>query len=288
MLKKGFTLNTKIIVCYHKPFHLFANEVLLPLHVGKANSSINIDNMIGDNTGDNISFKNGNYCELTGLYWAWKNLEADNYGLFHYRRFLDVMGKYKGQIYPSKIKLSDWSKENLDSLMCEYDVILPTKSKFKISVYERYKKDHIGKDLDAVIDIIKKDYPQYTSAVDKSLHINEEYCCNTFIMKKAIFNEYCEWLFDILGKVEKQTNINKYDAYQSRIYGFLSERMINIFIQFKIESDPNFRIKHVNSLMINLEPKFCIKLGFAEFINYPNKYFIRIFGVKFTKNKRKK
>lgn len=267
---------------------MFENDVLLPIHVGKANSSINIDNILCDNAEDNISNKNSSYCELTGLYWIWKNIKADNYGLFHYRRFLDIKGKYKGKTYPSKINLMDWSKENLESLMNEYDAILPTKSKFNISLYDRYKKEHIGKDFDIVLDIIKQDYPHYTSAIENSIFLKEEYSCNIFIMKRELLNEYCEWLFDVLGKAEKRIDITDYDSYQSRIFGFLSERMLNIFIQYKIESEPNFKILHVDPIMINLEPKFRINIGFAEFINYPDKYFIRFFGIKFTRNKRKK
>ena len=34
-------------------------------------------------TGDHISSKNPNYCELTGLYWAWKNLDCEYIGLCH-------------------------------------------------------------------------------------------------------------------------------------------------------------------------------------------------------------
>ena len=33
---------------------------------------------IGDDTGDNISERNPYFCELTGLYWAWKNLDDDS------------------------------------------------------------------------------------------------------------------------------------------------------------------------------------------------------------------
>lgn len=43
--------------------------------------------MMADNTGDNISFKNKSYCELTTQYWAWKNVEAEYYGFCHYRRY---------------------------------------------------------------------------------------------------------------------------------------------------------------------------------------------------------
>ncbi len=48
-----------------------------------------------DMTGDNISEKNPIYCELTGLYWMWKNMiirgaKEDYYGLYQYRRVLDI------------------------------------------------------------------------------------------------------------------------------------------------------------------------------------------------------
>lgn len=40
-----------------------------------------------DNIGNHISGKNANYCELTGLYWIWKNTDDSYKGLVHYRRY---------------------------------------------------------------------------------------------------------------------------------------------------------------------------------------------------------
>lgn len=161
---------SKIIVCYHKESDNYENDCLLPLHVGKANHPEVLPNMVGDNTGDNISDKNSSYCELTGLYWLWKNIKADNYGLFHYRRFLDIKNKYSGQLYSSKLNITDFDSLAVNTEMSKYDMILPKKSKFKMSLYEHYKKTHFIKDLDTVKDIIRNKYPHYVAAMEKALN----------------------------------------------------------------------------------------------------------------------
>lgn len=281
-------MNTKIIVCYHKQFKEFANEVLLPLHVGAQNSSNSIANMQRDDTGINISEKNNSYCELTGLYWLWKNINADNYGLFHYRRFLDIKNKYKDSIYPSIINTDDWSKKDFDSLMQKYDIILPKKNKFKINIYERYKKEHHAKDLDLVVNTIKALYPEYSEIIEKSLSKKEEYSCNMFVMKKDIFIEYCQWLFSALNEVESKINIADYNSYQSRVFGFLSERMLNFFIDYKLKTCQNLKILHVPQIMINDEPICKKDFLFAKFINYPTKYYFNILGINCTINKKAK
>lgn len=77
-------MEIKVIVAAHKKYQMPKDELYLPLQVGSA-----LHDSIGyarDNDGDNISDKNPNFCELTGLYWAWKNLDADAVGLVHYRR----------------------------------------------------------------------------------------------------------------------------------------------------------------------------------------------------------
>jgi hypothetical protein len=279
--------NTKIIVCYHKKSNILKNEVLLPIHVGKAISNIEIDGTVGDNTGENISSKNGSFCELTGLYWLWKNVDADNYGLFHYRRFLDIKNKYTTQSYPSMIDLSDWSQEALDEIMSENDIVLPHSSVMPATLYEQYKSSHIIKDLDICIDILRRDYPQYEPVIEQVLNTKEIYFCNMFIMKKELFNEYCEWVFDILSKAEKQITTEEYDKYNKRVFGFLSERLLNIFIAYKKLTQPNLKIKEVNLIWMNEEPTFHLNLGFIEFKNFPNKIYLRILFIKISKRKKK-
>ena len=87
----------KILVAAHKADpNIRQDEVYMPIHVGKSLHPELDLGFQGDNTGDNISEKNGSYCELTALYWAWKNLkDVEIIGLAHYRRyFAEDIKKY--------------------------------------------------------------------------------------------------------------------------------------------------------------------------------------------------
>ena len=75
---------TRILIACHRPYPIPQNSCYLPVEVGAALHTEPIPGTVPDNTGDNISHKNKNYCELTALYWAWKNLEAEAVGLVHY------------------------------------------------------------------------------------------------------------------------------------------------------------------------------------------------------------
>ena len=77
----------RILVACHKPAYVPENPLLCPIQVGAALSREHMQGMLHDDEGIHISEKNRSYCELTAIYWAWKNLEADYYGLFHYRRY---------------------------------------------------------------------------------------------------------------------------------------------------------------------------------------------------------
>ena len=103
--------DTKILVCCHTNDIYKSDEQYFPIHVGKEISDKTID-IQGDNTGDNISDKNKSFCELTGMYWAWKNLKNVDYvGLCHYRRYFKTI----------------ITEDNVDDLMHGYDIMLVKK-----------------------------------------------------------------------------------------------------------------------------------------------------------------
>ncbi len=124
----------KILVVCHKNTALLKSKILLPIQVGTALGKEKLENMLADDTGENISEKNPMYCELTAQYWAWKNLEADYYGFFHYRRYLNFSDrKYKedrwgnvredalSEAMKKKYALSD---DKIETLVRDYDLII--------------------------------------------------------------------------------------------------------------------------------------------------------------------
>ena len=122
---RGVGVNIKIIVATHKPYRMPEDSVYLPLHVGcEGKSDIGF---AGDNTGENISRKNAGYCELTGLYWAWKNLDADVIGLAHYRRHFQSMENKRGDKWQRILGGTE-----IEKLMNGFDILVPTKRNYFI------------------------------------------------------------------------------------------------------------------------------------------------------------
>lgn len=203
-----------------------------------------------DNTGDNISQKNASFCELTALYWIWKNTNDEYVGLEHYRR----------TFYEKRtLILSPIRKKKLKRILGSCDIVLPQKSYMPETVFEQYKSSHIEADLKCCEEIIKEKYPEFLPDYKKVMENNEQYLTNMFVAKKILADEYCEWLFDILFEAEKRIDITGRDAYQTRVFGFLSERLFNVWIlhkQLKINeveirdySEKKFRFRKIGNLI---------------------------------------
>ena len=170
-------MNIKIIVATHKKYKMPDDKIYMPLHVGReGKSDLGYQ---GDNTGDNISLKNANYCELTGLYWAWKNLNADYIGLVHYRRHFTYK-KAKGDKFQRIIGYKE-----LSEILNKNDVILPVPRNYYIETnYSQYAHAHHAVDLDKTREIISEKYPEYIKAYDDSMQETSGHRFNMFIMKR--------------------------------------------------------------------------------------------------------
>jgi hypothetical protein len=216
----------KIIVATHKKYEFPIDAMYYPIHVGKEIKK-NDFGVKGDNAGDNISLKNQTFCELTALYWAWKNdffKDSDYCGLVHYRRYFsgnDILLKDK--------KIS--SEQELLKELKNHDILLATKRNYYIEdIKTHYKNAHNIEDLHEVKSIIEKKYPKYIVDFDKLMNQKQLHLFNMFVMKSSDFNDYCEWLFDILFELENRIDISNYDTYQKRVFGFLSERLFNVWV----------------------------------------------------------
>ena len=225
--------NIKIFVVTHKEYKMPDNEIYLPIQVG-AEGKKDLG-FLKDNTGENISLKNPNYCELTAMYWAWKNYECDYIGLNHYRRYFTL--KSKKEIKKSDDIFDNILNENdVQNLMEQYDVVVSNKLHLLGKTMEtKYKQQHYISDLEITKKVISDMYPEYMESYETAMNKHEMSICNMFIMKKDLFDEYCEWLFNILFEVEKHTNIENYSTLQKRIYGFIAERLLNVWLEYHKE-----------------------------------------------------
>ena len=196
-------------------------EIYTPIQVGKKESFTKVR----DNTGDNIAEKNPNFCELTAAYWIWKNDKSDITGLTHYRRYF-----FKKKNNNSKENILN--KKDIEEILEKYDIILPEKERIvKYTVKNAYGKFHHIEDFEKCREIIQEKYPEYIEAFDKIANGRKLYLYNMFISHKKIFDEYYKWLFDILFELEKRVDISNYSDYDKRIFGFLSERLLSVWLE---------------------------------------------------------
>lgn len=210
-------MEIKVYIAMHKLFALPAvDDCYIPLQVGSAGKESL--GYLTDDDGCNISQKNENYCELTGMYWIWKNCPGDIVGLCHYRRFLAQNGHILTQ-------------NEIETILQQYDLILPdsSMSRYK-NAYAHYCDKHQERDLLCCLEVIREHCPEYENAFRWTISSNLISMGNILIAHRKTFHAYCEWLFDILFEVEKRIDIQGYDAYQRRVFGFLSERLLRAWL----------------------------------------------------------
>lgn len=212
-----------IYIMTHKEFQAPDLSGYVPLYVGAVKEKNHP--YPGDDAGENISGKNANFCELTGLYWIWKNDKSEYVGLCHYRRY------FTSNRMSRKIEKFMGTDEAVDILKT-YDIIVPKPTYFVgKNVKDYYAVGHYAKDLEAVRTVITDICPDYLKDFDWYMEQKCGYSFNMFFAPKLLADEYCKWLFAILFELERKIDISNYDKLQARIFGFLSERLFNVWLK---------------------------------------------------------
>lgn len=225
-----------IFVATHKKFKIETNNPIYYPIFGGASLYPEVElGYLKDNIGENISIKKEMYNELTSFYWAWKNSNAQIKGLCHYRRYFY---KTNASVNPKYIINS---KDILNALN-DVDIILPSPYIHRgVSNFNSYNKNGAGviEDLEITRMVLKEKYPEYLDSYDYFMNLEWASLCNSFIAKREIFDSYAEWLFDILFEVEKRINVSERKGQQRRAFGFLGERLLNVWVMKN-----NFKIKY--------------------------------------------
>lgn len=230
--------NIKILVATHKKYKMPADtSVYLPIHVGcEGKEDLGFQ---GDNSGENISDLNPYYCELTGLFWAWKNLDCDYLGLVHYRRYFTKMTKK----YNESINIDDviLNRYEIEELLENSEVIVPKRRKYYIeTLYSHYDHTFDGSHLDLARKMIEMKNPEYLSSFDKVMKQRSGYMFNMFIMKKELADDYFSWLFPILDSMYESIDLSDLTDFEARLFGRVSEILFNVWLDKQ-----NLRIKEV-------------------------------------------
>lgn len=262
-------MQVKVYVMTHKKYDQlkkYLDDSYVFMQLGSAiNPRIN-EYLTDDHKTDSISHKNPYYSELTGLYHIYKHTTDRFVGLIHYRRF------FSGKRF-SIFSYKALTGRQIEKHLLNHDIILPKKTRFRMSLYENYKHNHYIKDIELTRSVIEKLYPNYLKSFNQHMQGKKAYIANMFIGKKDIIDQYSKWLFDILFELEKLVDISSYDTYQKRIYGFISERLFNVWLDNHI-----LKIKEIPIITTELNP-------FKEFLK---DCYRSIFGVSGISNTKKR
>lgn len=250
--------NTDIFICTHKNFVSPVSNSSYKI-ITLDNPSLQFNNttlqVFNDTRGDSISYKQKGYCELSGIYWVWKNYKSFGkyIGFNHYRRYFSFMDDV----------------EQVDTIFKTHNIITPTQYNIYPEWYTvryQYSTTVSVQDLDLIEKIIQKKYPEYSlSYLTHIIHGKVLYATNMFIMKVEDFDKYCNWLFDILFEYDRQNNINNNDdiinminnrqmtyyttpvEYQFRVHGFLAERLFTLYVLHNYPDNTIYKVDIVQT-----------------------------------------
>lgn len=279
-------MKVEIIVVTHKPI-----DYQLPLNCRKI--QVNCDKTgeqwegyYHDNDGENISEKNENYCELTALYWAWKNLNTDIVGLCHYRRFFTGRTEPLYHLFDlaTEKSLKDIGIKNEEILeyLKDRDIIVGMPhAPYPNSAYTILCNYCEEKDIATLREVIVEKYSDYLDSYDYVMQSKNISYFNMMICKKEYCNRYCKWLFDVLSDVENRCDLSGYDTQRKRLFGYLAEILLNVYIHKEKSTVKYVRIARLLSQIDDISTfdylktqgyqgiiSICRKIGLSKVMDY--------------------
>ena len=242
----------RIFVATHKAgTRCFEDGVYVPIHVGRANyvrrkmadgrSALDSDDfmadMIGDDTGENISEKNPQYCEMTAHYWIWKNVkDVEFVGLCHYRRFFGL----------------DITEKTIVPLMQDADVILVEPSYYVDSVFSYFAKFMGAENMTILSLVMRRRCPDFYETLEKVCDGIKFHPFNMVLCRKPLFDEYCEWMFGILSECEKYIKPAPYTNAR-RALAYMAEMLTGVYFihrGLRIKSVPYYKMENDEKILI--------------------------------------
>lgn len=202
-----------------------------PIQVGTALTDVRAAELT-DDMGENISVKNVNYCELTALYWIWKNGTAEHSqytGLYQYRRLLDINDKQMNYIAEHDV-----------------DVVLPYPTMCEPDIFEHHERYVKTSDWDAMVQALEELHPEYMETYHRIFKGNYMYNYNILLAKESVLRDYCAWLFPILERTEELSEPKGWER-ADRYIGYLGENLETLYFMHHAE---DYKILHTGRVML--------------------------------------
>lgn len=208
------------------------DKYMIPIQAGAAMTDCNIAR-VKDNVGDNISEKNGCYCEMSALYSIWKkgfivkeHEKKCYYGMIHYRRRLNLTE-------------DDFRRAAANDV----DVIMPYPYPHEPNIGIHHSLSMDDRMWDIAVRVVEELYPDYASDLPEIMESRYMYVCNIVFARGYVMEDYCRWIFSILERVEKEYYSD--GLIFDRKLGYLAETLTAIYFLLNKNS---FIIAHTDFL----------------------------------------
>ena len=245
---------------------LIDNPLYVPVRCGAVFDHENPMQIVGDDTGDNISELRMSFCEFTVQYWAWKNIEADYCGLCHYRRYLSFSEKrFKtddyNMVYTSVLTpVGEKRRFGLLDPICmadeirRYDLVVSEYAEVsKIStpcgkmttvreMWDAYDGEFFEKKVIAwMFQLIDETAPMYSQSAREYFAGTRHRGFNCYVIRRELFDRLCRLQFPIMFEISRRLNTDGYTQTMRRTPAFIGEMLYGIFV-YHVTTKEHWRV----------------------------------------------